>query len=43
MAREERERTPRVATPQYSVDWNNYYDFNAVRLKFNYAIICEIY
>jgi len=30
MAREERERTPRVATPRYSVDWNNYYDFNAI-------------
>jgi hypothetical protein len=33
MAREERERTPRVATPRYSVDWNTYYDFNDVRIN----------
>lgn len=31
MAREERAQIPRVATPRYSVDWNTYYDFNAVR------------
>ncbi|KAK4036131.1 hypothetical protein OUZ56_028196 [Daphnia magna] len=30
MAREERAQIPRVATPRYSVDWNTYYDFNAI-------------